>query len=238
MNLKTTLSASLLMLAGIPMAQATVYNITAVFDEPVSQYPTTQFEGSFEFDGTDITNLKGTLSESMYSPAGTPDLTLEFMNGVSTGTTVDGFKTATVFRVDGSTDVYHGGGYLGGGTAGLFFKYGSTGFIGDGNTANENALFTLAIDPMNITGAFTLDSHMNLVNSMEYGDCAAGGLMGPMLTGNSCMAGEVTANSTMGGIPLKFTVSAVPVPAAVWLFGTALTGLLGVARRKEHILSV
>lgn len=29
-------------------------------------------------------------------------------------------------------------------------------------------------------------------------------------------------------------VSAVPVPAAVWLFGSGLIGLIGVARRKKH----
>ena len=29
------------------------------------------------------------------------------------------------------------------------------------------------------------------------------------------------------------TVSAVPVPAAVWLFGSGLLGLVGVARRKK-----
>ena len=29
-------------------------------------------------------------------------------------------------------------------------------------------------------------------------------------------------------------VSAVPVPAAVWLFGSGLVGLIGVARRKRH----
>ncbi len=31
----------------------------------------------------------------------------------------------------------------------------------------------------------------------------------------------------------SFTVSAVPVPAAVWLFGSGLLGLLGVSRRKR-----
>ena len=30
-------------------------------------------------------------------------------------------------------------------------------------------------------------------------------------------------------------VSAVPVPAAVWLFGSGLIGLIGVARRKEAL---
>ncbi len=35
----------------------------------------------------------------------------------------------------------------------------------------------------------------------------------------------------VGGYDLKFDVAVVPVPAAVWLFGSAL-GLLGVARRR------
>ncbi len=31
----------------------------------------------------------------------------------------------------------------------------------------------------------------------------------------------------------SMTVSAVPIPAAVWLFGSALMGLVGVSRRKS-----
>lgn len=42
--------------------------------------------------------------------------------------------------------------------------------------------------------------------------------------------------SSLGGIEyllhLEGTISAVPVPAAVWLFGSGLLGLLGVARRR------
>ena len=34
------------------------------------------------------------------------------------------------------------------------------------------------------------------------------------------------------GMHLEGTVSAVPVPAAVWLFGSGLIGLIGAARRK------
>ena len=33
----------------------------------------------------------------------------------------------------------------------------------------------------------------------------------------------------------SFSVSAVPVPAAVWLFGSGLLGLIGVARRKVRV---
>ncbi|HKK14548.1 MAG TPA: VPLPA-CTERM sorting domain-containing protein [Gammaproteobacteria bacterium] len=42
------------------------------------------------------------------------------------------------------------------------------------------------------------------------------------------------SGGTILGVDLKQTVppSAVPVPAAVWLFGSGLIGLVGVARRK------
>ncbi len=39
-----------------------------------------------------------------------------------------------------------------------------------------------------------------------------------------------------GGPWVRFTpVSSVPVPAAVWLFGSGLLGLIGIARRKHSI---
>lgn len=42
---------------------------------------------------------------------------------------------------------------------------------------------------------------------------------------------EGTINALGGDLP---AVSAVPVPAAVWLFGSGLLGLVGVARRKKQ----
>ena len=42
-----------------------------------------------------------------------------------------------------------------------------------------------------------------------------------------------TANSFYGWAVQSGDVSAVPVPAAVWLFGSGLLGLFGVARRKK-----
>ena len=45
---------------------------------------------------------------------------------------------------------------------------------------------------------------------------------------------SIAANCTFTlGDPCATTVSAVPVPAAVWLFGSGLLGLVGVARRKK-----
>ena len=43
--------------------------------------------------------------------------------------------------------------------------------------------------------------------------------------------------SGFGGVPydlhLEGTINAIPVPAAVWLFGSGLLGLVGVARRRK-----
>jgi hypothetical protein len=47
---------------------------------------------------------------------------------------------------------------------------------------------------------------------------------------------DPTSAGFAGFVPqweLHGTVSAVPVPAAVWLFGSGLVGLIGVARRKQ-----
>jgi len=45
---------------------------------------------------------------------------------------------------------------------------------------------------------------------------------------------EIYTGWTQVGPMTSFQVSAVPVPAAVWLFGSGLLGLIGVARRKAR----
>jgi len=45
-----------------------------------------------------------------------------------------------------------------------------------------------------------------------------------------------TDGSIDGGYELvKYSVSNIPVPAAVWLFGSGLIGLVGIARCKAYI---
>ena len=41
------------------------------------------------------------------------------------------------------------------------------------------------------------------------------------------------SGDTIGVDDIVFANTTVPVPAAVWLFGSGLIGLIGVARRKK-----
>lgn len=47
--------------------------------------------------------------------------------------------------------------------------------------------------------------------------------------------GRWLVDPTLGKVSYVGTVSAVPVPAAVWLFGSGLLGLVGVSRRRKQI---
>jgi len=272
MSLKIKLAASLLMLGSASVAQATTYSIVADFKETMTGGVNTVFKGTFDWDGSTVTNLGGRMNESMrgvytdtghdyvdygpYSAFGTPSDT-----GTSTywgqvndlaanGTWMlnlndDGYGgmtnydqmtsgssvSATVFKNVNDRDTYKGGGYNYSASMGGMKQ----GAMGDGLTPNENGYFTLVFqtDGMGdvITGAF--DATSGWANDMEYGDCTVGSLM---MAGNACMAGETTGSSMMAATPLMLTisqVSAVPVPAAAWLFGGALMTLFGAKRRKN-----
>jgi len=104
----------------------------------------------------------------------------------------------------------------------LLPDYFVSGLVSDSNPGN--AYFTFSFDTAG--GAV---SSTNL-SSMQYGDCTAGGMMSSF-----CMTG-INTGGTMSGTPLSLTiseVSAVPVPAAAWLFGGALMSLFGANRRKN-----
>jgi len=264
MNLKKQLAVTLLLAGSVSAAHATTYNVDAVFGDGGVQGETT-FTGSFDWDGANVTNFSGNLSEAMwewndtagqfsrmnmmtsqmqlassisgdhdynsggYSQGDAPLLSLTNMldnseiYGASAGT---GLHAVTAF-LHNSTDVLEGtqtgsGVYNGG----YDLSEGSTYFGKDtfGNqTRNWNAFFTLAFDVNDPTNTALA------VNSMEYADCNALGMMGA-----ACMTGHV-AGGTMNGVPSTLSiseVSAVPVPAAAWLFGGALMSLFGANRRK------
>ncbi len=62
------------------------------------------------------------------------------------------------------------------------------------------------------------------------------GLIDPYETPNFIFLGDDTGSANAGviiGQVTLETMTAMPLPAAVWLFGGALIGLLGIARRKK-----
>lgn len=95
--------------------------------------------------------------------------------------------------------------------------------------------FTLSAD--GTTG--TLDQAANCDG--DFGGCLglAPGFQGPFSTATGAVvAGENTFqffSANLGGqVPFEVTLTPeVPVPAAAWLFGSALVGLAGVARRRK-----
>jgi len=217
MNLKTKLAAAALLLGSVSMAQATTYDVMGEIFEPNAAVFNTTFTGTFDWNGTSLSNLMGTMNSSMDSPI--EDLTLnQNLQWSQTGSVV----TASIFK-ENTSDVFAGGGYATGG----MYKFGSNGNMGSPNdapnVANENAYFSFSFDTVGM---------MADISSMVYGDCTAEGLM---MMGQVCMTGS-SLGGTMGATPLALSiseVSAVPVPAAAWLFGGALMSLFGANRRKN-----
>ncbi len=239
MNLTTKLAASLLLLGGASMAQAavTTYNVTADFNEPQAANMTL-FTGSFDWDNVanTMSNFMGTMNSSMAVSTATPNLTLDQNFKVDASASLNnaaGMQSYSIFAVN-SDYVYSNGA---GNTTGNYITgngmaYGNPGSMmmgitADGNTANHNAYFQLTFDA-------TAGPLSALATNMVYGDCSTLGLM---MMGNVCMGGEKNGVTMMGGTPnsllIQAAVSAVPVPAAAWLFGGALMSLFGANRRKN-----
>lgn len=75
--------------------------------------------------------------------------------------------------------------------------------------------FNFPLPPIDIWGAFGAENLLGLWDACE----------------TNCLSG-ITAMRP-GDVHTFAKFSAVPVPAAVWLFGSGLLGLIGVARRKK-----
>jgi hypothetical protein len=263
-NLKTKLGVSLLLAASVSMAQASTYDVSATFSDGGVQGKTF-FNGSFNWDGTSVTNFTGDLTESMWAwnvatsswtsgfngtgsttnnpaylgaiyakPGGyaqneAPLLHMAFDTLVPT-TTSGGLVTAMTF-LQNSTDVVFGGGYDVSNTTGTPMAFG----MGVQANRNNNGFFTLVFDAANPTNTSAV------WDKTVYADETRLGMMGPLLTGWMGMTGFGNANDagSMGGFPTALSITAapaaVPLPAAVWLFGAGLMGLFGANRRKHAL---
>lgn len=83
-----------------------------------------------------------------------------------------------------------------------------------------------------------LDTNFNVLEEYNINQLAAistpGELNGGAFRGISRANADIYAFELVGGVGVidDLTFSAVPVPAAVWLFGSGLMGLVGMARRQ------
>jgi len=97
-----------------------------------------------------------------------------------------------------------------------------------GTFTNVDNFFTLAGWQIDLTSVTISDQNTSILNLVGSGVASGNGYDATGITwsfsGNSPTNYSMTITST--GIP------AVPVPAAVWLFGSGLLGLIGVARRR------
>jgi hypothetical protein len=245
------LAVSLLMFAGAPSVQANTYAVSANFSDGGIQGQTL-FNGSFDWNGTSVTNFTGLLSESMWSwngtafgnkkggTAGSQYLGDVYAKSYSTGdapllnltnqlssSTNGNLVTVTTF-LKNSTDVVDGGGYnVNTSNGGSSYALGYNGGVNPDNAArNNNAFFTLVLDTSNLTDTTATKS------GIAYGDMTALAMMAPMLTGWVGMTG-IQGGGSMGGLPLSLSITAVPLPAAAWLFGSALISMFGASRRKR-----
>ena len=106
--------------------------------------------------------------------------------------------------------------------------YGASPSYTIGGTANVNTLLRFFDVPPTV-GSFVIQI------APEFLLTNAGGTIdlktGPFLGEAVCLNGD--CSSTTGYAMISGSVSAVPIPAAAWLFGSALLGLGGIGRRKK-----
>jgi len=227
---KKNLFAILIFIAtNISVAQASVatYSVEGVFSEPNAY--NTIFTGSFNWDGSLLSNLQGVMNSSMVFQEDAPNLSLS--NNLITK--MDGsVVTASIFLNENSV-VFATGGY----DATEEYMFTDTiGAAGVASVSNKsNAYFTFSFD----TAMGSLSS-TGVTTTMQYGDCTTAGMMGSFCMtafggATSGLNGRLLGDGTMSGFSSSLTiseVSAVPVPAAVWLFGSALLGMIGVSHRR------
>jgi hypothetical protein len=173
--------------------------------------------GALVFSGTDTSNNNnGTRIETFNDvtiPAGIPDMPAGFVAGHTydsyavgvSGIQLGCFDGGANGLCDAPTDVYEG--------AGMVFDY-SWDIAVHNALANDSLPDLLGAAPDFTKGYGNVD--------INFGHFSPAG--GPGLDGSDIARVVLSATSV--------TVAPVPIPAAVWLLGSGILGLLGFARRR------
>ncbi len=233
---KLSLLGAALVLAGAQSAHAALisYNVTTTWYEPETQPYDSIFTGTFVFDtvAKTVSNLQGTLTESMTGGPGVPatELTLSYQLSSVYDASLGGLLVTT-FRNNNTNTFWNMGGTTDGWSPAAGVAVGGvySGFpVAANNPGNAYArIFVNTTDP---TTALT----QGQIDKLAYADCAPGGMMGAVCMTGTSVAGY-GAIGTMSGYPVSQTItpSAVPVPAAAWFFGSALLGFGAVGRHRK-----
>lgn len=145
--------------------------------------------------------------------------------GVTGSYTADSttFTFGTATGTSGSTDIL-----------GTTVGFSTPGTIVAANDTINYDTFSSVADILQI-GGWQFDMSTLIVDSASTFDRLKFSGTG-MLSGNGYDVTGATwtlsANSTGSSYSMSISAAVVPVPAAVWLFGSGLLGLVGIARRK------
>lgn len=93
----------------------------------------------------------------------------------------------------------------------------------DGSAKNDAASFAFLVQPRSLLGAAQCFSYKGISSCFDY-----------ILGFNDAYAGDADYDDFVVGVNFRTAnVSAVPIPAAGWLFGTALIGFMFISNRQR-----
>lgn len=143
----------------------------------------------------------------------------------SIGFSVEDINQQSSASFDLSVQLFEGAGFSGSslGVADMTLEdgfYGFADFDFSFVTLEIGSMYSALISSTSARGGLHSNQHTTTLGAPLYGNDYTGGDY--FLNGSALVTSDA-----------RFRVTAVPIPAAVWLFGSGLIGLMGFAKRKK-----